>query len=62
MSAKKRTPVKGGIVIVKHENSEETYYFDGVNLIDTTGKRFTPFNVNEEKIGASYGRPMILGG
>lgn len=49
MSAKKRTPVKGGIVIVKHENSEETYYFDGVNLIDTTGKRFTPFNVNEKK-------------
>lgn len=49
MSTKKRTLVKGGIVIVKHENSEETYYFDGVNLIDSTGKRFTPFKENEKK-------------
>lgn len=49
MSAKKRTPKAGDTVIVKHENSEEAYFFNGVNLIDTTGKKFTPFKVNEKK-------------
>lgn len=49
MSAKRKTPTRGVIVIVKHENSEEAYFFDGVNLIDTTGKKFTPFKENENK-------------
>ena len=49
MSAKKKTPKAGDIVIVKHENSEEAYFFDGVDLVDTIGKMFTPFKVNEDK-------------
>jgi len=48
MSAKKRTPVKGGIVIVKHENSEETYFFNGTYLVDSTGREFSPFKDGEK--------------
>ena len=49
MSAKKRTPKAGDIVIVKHENSEEAYFFDGGCLIDSTGRQFSPFKDGEEK-------------
>ena len=47
MSAKKRTPKAGDTVIVKHENSEESYFFDGTYLVDSTGREFSPFKDGE---------------
>lgn len=46
MSAKIKIPTKGDVVVVNHENSSETYYFDGENLVDSVGTMFTDKNID----------------
>lgn len=46
MSAKRRLPQKGDIVVVNHENSSEAYYFDGKHLVDSVGTMFSDDNID----------------
>lgn len=46
MAAKRRLPQAGDIIVVNHENSSETYFFDGKNLVDTVGTMFSDDNVD----------------
>lgn len=50
MAADKKLPKKGDIIVVNHENSAETYYFDGVNLVDSVGTMFTEKNIDWPKM------------
>lgn len=46
MSAKRKFPQKGDMVVVNHENSSETYFFDGESLVDSVGTMFTDKNID----------------
>ena len=46
MSEKIKIPTKGDVVVVNNENSSETYYFDGENLVDSVGTMFTDKNID----------------
>lgn len=43
---KRKLPKAGDIVVVNHENSSETYYFDGKNLVDSVGTMFSDKDID----------------
>ena len=43
---KRKLPKAGDVVVVNHENSLETYYFDGENLVDSVGTMFSDKDID----------------